>query len=207
MKPNEKVTLCQTLAWIAFRREDININDPHELRRRMRTQRHLVHCENPAAEFLRVARSGALRVGISNFPMILGAPPPAPPDWSKMTEEDIWHQAEFEWAHSQGQVKVEAVAVPNLRMKWQADDGRVWADDIEDKPSCAAFREWVLTRSKKEQSRIMDNSGLDARQCYRLWRYLGRTDRVPRSLTVFIWQDDVLRLIEKRYLGDQRKAE
>jgi hypothetical protein len=30
-----------------------------------------------------------------------------------------------------------------------------------------------------------------------LWRYLGRTDRVPHSLTIFCWHPDMERLLQK----------
>ena len=82
-----------------------------------------------------------------------------------------------------GEVTLEVWWQPTVRMRWLADDGRNFGDNV-------AFRDWFLTRSRREQHRICLNSGLDVRQCYRMWRFLGRTDKPPRSITIELSRED-----------------
>jgi hypothetical protein len=86
-------------------------------------------------------------------------------------------------------VKVEFV--PTLRMRWVEPNGRDFGDNL-------AFRDWYLSRSHREQLRIMKrpNGTLTARECFRLWRYLGRTDPVPKALTIYLNKPDLLKMLD-----------
>jgi len=90
----EWVNLCQVLSWIAFRNHRLVTSDPDQLRRNMqRYRKHLIE-PNPAADFLKVARTGELRMR-AHTPdggQIVG-----PFDWAGVSEADLWKMVESEW--------------------------------------------------------------------------------------------------------------
>ena len=55
---DKKFGLCQSLAWIAFRRDDMLTDNPKVLRSRMRRHKSALVEKNPAAALLKTARAG-----------------------------------------------------------------------------------------------------------------------------------------------------
>jgi hypothetical protein len=97
--PDEMVSLCECLSWIAFRRKDHSFEDPAELRRAMDEHPELVRCKRPARELLKALSDGKL----PSFGLYLGQGGAGGRqemvgfDWSTITEDQIWGQAEADW--------------------------------------------------------------------------------------------------------------
>lgn len=81
-------------------------------------------------------------------------------------------------------MKVEYEWVPNLRSKAIADDGR----EFDNLLNMVAF-EYLDT-----QKNWMETGIIDCRQCRGLWKWLGRTDKPPKRLTLFVNRADIMRL-------------
>jgi hypothetical protein len=192
MATREKFNTCETLAWIAFRRDDMLTKDPDELRANMRRYKKRLVVKNPAAELLKFTRSGDLTV--LRQPMLPitseGVSKMSPVDWMQISEEDIWRRAEFEWRVAQGKITWEVRSVPALRTVMIADDGREFSDMGQ------AFVEWMdATLSKDEELKVYQTGDVTAKQCKRFWQWLGRTDKVPRELKLYYNREDFEKFI------------
>jgi hypothetical protein len=73
--------------------------------------------------------------------------------------------------------------VPSLQTLAVADDGRKFLNLIN------AALEWL-----DEQPWWSFQGTLNRQQCRELWQWLGRTDKVPKSLRIFINRQDLERL-------------
>jgi hypothetical protein len=76
--------------------------------------------------------------------------------------------------------------VPHIRIALVADDGRQFELPL-------ALPEWWNTLDDAEVSRIMRRSWLNRNQCSRFWKWLGRNDKVPKRLSIFLNSDDLER--------------
>jgi hypothetical protein len=75
--------------------------------------------------------------------------------------------------------------VPNIRTMLVADDGREFE---------MLWVEWFDTLPKAQQEVIWKTSILKRRQCRQLWQYFGRTDKVPKRLSIMVNSDDMERV-------------
>ena len=82
-------------------------------------------------------------------------------------------------------MKREFKANPLLRSKFIASDGREF-----DLP--AAF-EWLDGR--KMWAKLYNGDTLKAQQCRDLWAWIGRTDKPPKRLTIYVCKEDLERLL------------
>jgi hypothetical protein len=76
--------------------------------------------------------------------------------------------------------------IPNLRSKFVADDGREF--DMH------AAWEWFDGEPDRWRQLFFGSGVLNRSQCRSLWRWLGRTDPVPKRLEVFFLAEDIQRL-------------
>lgn len=172
---SERLNLVETLAWIAFRDKRFQTSDPHKLRRDMQRYRKRVVEPNPAKDFLEKVQSGQLPTRGGN--VLSGFRTIQPGAWSALTEAEVWALADREWKEKDAVTEVKFE--PKLRCKFIADDGREFTDLV-------AFGEWLQTMPKEVIRPIFESSTLDAELCRNFWQYIGRTDTVPRQLTVYV---------------------
>jgi hypothetical protein len=93
---SKHMSLCQVLAWIAFRNERFVTNDPDKLRRDMQRYRKRLVEPNPAGDFLKMAQAGKI-VAQGRTPEGLELIEPL--DWMGISEAELWEVVEDEWAH------------------------------------------------------------------------------------------------------------
>ncbi len=70
----------------------------------------------------------------------------------------------------------------NLRTKAVADDGREFLGLLN------GIVEWLDEQQSWDPTK---RNYLTRRECRDLWAWLGRTDKVPKRLTFYIWGPDV----------------
>ena len=181
------MTLCETLAWIAFRRDDMLTKNPVELRTNMKQQRHLLILKNPARALLKNLRRGEIELNVSRVPS--GETTIFPiAYWRRMTESDIWRMAEDEWATLQGVKKVDFV--PNIRVRIVTDDDR----SIEGPWIGPMLADWMNTLPQGLFSRLQDG-WLSEEDTADFWQYLGRTDKVPHRINFALSREDLDRVL------------
>src|SRR5262245_61799056 len=79
--------------------------------------------------------------------------------------------------------RVEFAFVPNMLLRFVADDGREFCDYPN-------FGEWVKELPLPQQRQIVERSHLSRKQCRNLWAWLGRGDARPKSLTIYAIRHD-----------------
>lgn len=186
---DKKWGLCQMLAWIAFRRDDMLTDNPKVLRSRIRRHKSALVEKNPAADLLKAMRAGKMPAYGRLLP-IGERQKMSPIDWMQISEDDVWRMAELDWLDSQGEVKTEAKFVPNLRAKFVADDGREFDNLLE-------WPYWLKQLPRATWNQIWQSGILNRKQCRDFWRWMGRTDPVPKRLAIYFNSEDVDRLIDK----------
>jgi hypothetical protein len=82
--------------------------------------------------------------------------------------------------------RIEYTWTPHLRTMAIAEDGRRFPDIIN------AAMEWL--DEQPWWSGVFLQGTLNRRQCRLLWDYLGRTDKVPKRLALFVNREDLERL-------------
>ena len=90
--------------------------------------------------------------------------------------------------------------VPKQRTKFVADDGREF-----DLP---AAWEWFFDElPEDERMEVLQKTGIiNRRQCRALWRWLGRTDRAPKSLRAYLCRADFEPWLEELKASKARGA-
>ena len=79
--------------------------------------------------------------------------------------------------------RIEYEWIPNLRTMLVADDGREFENLFNVALELFDEKKWSL-----------DIDSLNRRQCRELWEWLGRTDKVPKRLKIFVNTEDLDRL-------------
>jgi hypothetical protein len=80
--------------------------------------------------------------------------------------------------------KIDYEWVPNLRTMAIAEDGREFPNLFN------AAMDWM----EEKAPGVLLNGELNRRQCRELWQWLGRTDKVPKRLQIFINSEDLKRI-------------
>ena len=83
--------------------------------------------------------------------------------------------------------KIEFTWEPNLRTLAVAEDGREFLNLIN------AAMEW-LEEQPWWKGIMIKRDTLNRRECRALWEYMGRTDKVPKQLKIFINSEDLKRI-------------
>jgi hypothetical protein len=77
--------------------------------------------------------------------------------------------------------------IPNVRTAFTTKDGLEF-----DLP--AVWGEWLDQLPPADQESIWQQGALNRKLCRSLWKYLGRTDPVPRLLYIFVNSEDLMRV-------------
>jgi hypothetical protein len=86
-------------------------------------------------------------------------------------------------------MKIDYVWEPSIRVMLKSDDGR----EYEGLP----WGMWMCEELTEAQQMSIAKTGyMKARQCRAFWQYLGRTDKVPKRLTVLFSREDVMRIFK-----------
>jgi hypothetical protein len=78
--------------------------------------------------------------------------------------------------------------VPNIHTRFIADDKREFQFDM-------IFGLWLDTLSSTERDAVFESSCLNRKGCRAFWTWLGRKDRVPKKLWIYVLSEDIDRMI------------
>lgn len=82
---------------------------------------------------------------------------------------------------------IEQKFIPNVRTTFVADDDREF-----DLP--VVWGEWFDQLSAKGKEHLWQTGTLNRKQCRALWKYLERSDPVPRLLRIYVSSEDMMRV-------------
>jgi hypothetical protein len=73
---------------------------------------------------------------------------------------------------------------PKIRTRLIASDRRQWLD--------LPFGDWLAEDcNEADRHQIMTSDCLTKQQCRAFWDYMGRTDKPPKRLWIYLWRADV----------------